>query len=122
MPQLSDHSSQYLSDSSKTSETANFQELNKPPEINDFVLIEFNTLPKNYYVEKIAKPEDADKDYEISYLPKKHLFFEFFSRVLKMWLSQTLFGNPKGPVELGNPNTCAETKLCLNFILFRLKK
>ena len=36
-------------------------------------------------------------------------------------LSQTLFGNPKGPVELGNPNTCAETKLCLNFILFRLK-
>ena len=39
-----------------------------------------------------------------------------------MILSQTLFGNPKGPVELGNPNTCAETKLCLNFILFRLKK
>ena len=37
-------------------------------------------------------------------------------------LSQTLFGNPKGPVKLGNPNTCAETKLCLNFILFRLKK
>ena len=31
-------------------------------------------------------------------------------------MSQTLFGNPKGPVELGNPNTCAETKLCL--ILF----
>ena len=28
-------------------------------------------------------------------------------------LSQTLFGNPKGPVELGNPNTSAETKLCL---------
>ena len=31
-------------------------------------------------------------------------------------LSQTLFGNPKGPVELGNPNTCAETKLCLILI------
>ena len=31
-------------------------------------------------------------------------------------MSQTLFGNPKGPIELGNPNTCAETKLCL--ILF----
>ena len=28
-------------------------------------------------------------------------------------MSQTFFGNPKGPVELGNPNTCAETKLCL---------
>ena len=39
-------------------------------------------------------------------------------------VSQTLFGNPKGSVELGNPNTCAETKLCLNFIVhvFRLKK
>ena len=33
-------------------------------------------------------------------------------------MSQILFGNPKGPAELGNPNTCAETKLCLNFILF----
>ena len=41
-----------------------------------------------------------------------------------MWLllTQTLFGNPKGPVEQENPNTCAETKLCLNFILFWLKK
>ena len=39
-----------------------------------------------------------------------------------LYVSRTLFGNPKGPVELGNPNTCAETKLCLNFILFRLKK
>ena len=28
-------------------------------------------------------------------------------------MSQTLFGNPKGPVELSNPNTCAKTKLCL---------
>ena len=37
-------------------------------------------------------------------------------------MSQTLLGNPKGPVELGNPNTCVETKLCLNFILFWLKK
>ena len=28
-------------------------------------------------------------------------------------MSQTLFGNPKGSVELGKPNTCAEKKLCL---------
>ena len=25
----------------------------------------------------------------------------------------TLLGNPKGPIELGNPNICAEAKLCL---------
>ena len=37
-------------------------------------------------------------------------------------LLQTLFGNPKGPVKVGNPNTCTETKLCLNFILFQFKK
>ena len=28
-------------------------------------------------------------------------------------LVTTLLENPKGPVELGNPNTCAEAKLCL---------
>ena len=39
-----------------------------------------------------------------------------------IFLLQTLFGNLKGPVELGNPNTCAETNLCLNSILFQLKK
>ena len=31
-------------------------------------------------------------------------------------MSRTLFRNPKGPVELGNANTCAETKLCLIFV------
>ena len=50
--------------------------------------------------------------------------FEFASLYIKFiyLLSQTLFGNPKGPVKLGNPNTCAKTKLCLNFSLLRLKK
>ena len=31
-------------------------------------------------------------------------------------MSQTLFENAKGPVEQGNRNACAETKLCI--ILF----
>ena len=39
---------------------------------------------------------------------------------LPIKLLQTLLGNSKGPVEQGNPNTCAEVKLCLFF--FRLKK
>ena len=29
----------------------------------------------------------------------------------------TLFGNPKGSVEQGNRNICAETKLCLIFFI-----
>ena len=37
-------------------------------------------------------------------------------------LLQTLFGNPKGPVELGNPNTCAETNLCLILFYFGLRR
>ena len=53
---------------------------------------------------------------------KTNHFEDNSTQLSKSDLSQTLFGNPKGPVELGNPNTCAETKLCLNFILFRLKK
>ena len=28
----------------------------------------------------------------------------------------TLLENPKGPVKLGNPNTCNEVKLCYFFI------
>ena len=31
-------------------------------------------------------------------------------------LSQILLWNPRGPVEQGNPNTCAEVKPCLFFI------
>ena len=44
----------------------------------------------------------------------------FISKTTVNSMSQTLFGNPKGSVELGNPNTCAET--ISNYILFRLKK
>ena len=87
MPQLSDHSSEYLSDSSKTSETANFPELNKPPEVNDFVLIEFNTLPKKYYVGKITKPEYADKNLKFLICARNIFLSNFFPHVLKMWHS-----------------------------------
>ena len=37
-------------------------------------------------------------------------------------MSQTLLGTPKRPIELDNPNTNAEVKLCLFFYLFWLKK
>ena len=30
-----------------------------------------------------------------------------------MHVSQTLLWNPRGPIEQGNLNTCAEIKLCL---------
>ena len=36
-------------------------------------------------------------------------------------MSQNLPENPKGPVEHGNPNTCAEVKLRLFFIYSGLR-
>ena len=34
----------------------------------------------------------------------------------------TLLGNPKGPVEVGNLNICAEVKLCLFLFMLRLTR
>ena len=41
---------------------------------------------------------------------------QWFSTFFIPRLSQTLLGNPKGPVKLGNPNTSAEVKLYLLFL------
>ena len=40
------------------------------------------------------------------------------ANILPIKLLQTLLGNSQVPVEQGNPNTCAEVKLCLFFISF----
>ena len=91
--------------------------------ISDFICIQ-----KNYYYHHhivflssrfVRQRQSVKRKATLSSF-KKH---PFRVRHKQGWgLSQTLFGNPKEPVELGNPNTCAETKLCLNFILFPLKK
>ena len=87
-------------------------------ELNEKTAVRKNDIAIKYY--KIAKSVISPI---ISKIINKCISQGFFPDGLKIaQVSQTLFGNPKGPVELGNPNTCAETKLCLNFILFRLKK
>ena len=60
--------------------------------------------------------ELANMPWQMSVICAVLIFFknEKFNGTSIAPMSQTLFGNPKGPVELGNPNTCAETKLCLN--------
>ena len=40
---------------------------------------------------------------------------------MSLGLVSTLLKNPKGPVELGNPNTCAEVKLYLFLFTSALK-
>ena len=47
---------------------------------------------------------------------KTHKFTLFFE-VKNRFIVITLLENPKGPVELGNLNTCAEVKLCCYFFM-----
>ena len=48
------------------------------PAINDYVLVEFKTFPKKYYVGQITKNMDFEGDYEIFYMWKKRNVTEFF--------------------------------------------
>ena len=48
------------------------------PAIGDYVLVEFKTFLKKYYVGQITKNIDFEGDYEISYMRKKRNITEFF--------------------------------------------
>ena len=48
------------------------------PAIGDYVLVEFKTFPRKYYVGQITKNKDFEGDYEISCMPKKRNVTEFF--------------------------------------------
>ena len=47
--------------------------------VGDYTLVEFDTLPKKYYVGRITKPQDHEGDFEIPYLRRKRCSWEFFS-------------------------------------------
>ena len=46
--------------------------------IGDYMLLEFKTFPRKYYVGWITKNKDFEGDYEISYMRKKRNVTEFF--------------------------------------------
>ena len=51
------------------------------PAIGDYVLVEFKTFPRKYYVGRITKNKDFEGDYEISCMRKKRNVTEFFPEV-----------------------------------------
>ena len=52
-----------------------------PMVIGDYVLVEFKTFPRKYYVGRITKSKDFEGDYEIFYMRKKRNDTEFFPEV-----------------------------------------
>ena len=75
---LSDHSSDNFSDPCDVEKNLLVSDCTNEPAIGDYVLVEFKTFPKKYYVGQITKSKDFESDYEISYLRKKPNVTEFF--------------------------------------------
>lgn len=75
--EFSDHSSDDL-DEDGSNEHSGFPSLEEEPKENDYILAEFNTSPKKYYVGMITKGKDDEEEYEVSYLRKKRRTDQFF--------------------------------------------
>ena len=76
---LSNHSSDKFSDPFDVEKNLLVPDCTNEPAIGDYVLVEFKTFPKKYYVDQITKNKDFEGDYEISYMRKKRNVTEFFS-------------------------------------------
>ena len=74
----SDHSSDELDEDSFTGPKKDFSPLPNNPKTNDFVIVEFSTEPKIYFVGKITSEIDDAKDFSISYLRKRQKSDTFF--------------------------------------------
>ena len=79
---LSDHSSDEF-DEEDFLGAEEFTPLLIPPVLNDYVLVEFDTSPKTYYVGFITKPQDEDGEYEVSYLRRREKSFQFHFPAVK---------------------------------------
>ena len=75
---LSDHSSDNFSDPCDVEKNLLVPDCTNEPAIGDYVLVEFITFPKKYYVGEITKNKDFEGDYEISCMRKKRNVTEFF--------------------------------------------
>ena len=75
---LSDHSSDNFLDPCDVEKNLLVPDCTNEPAIDDYVLVEFKTFLKKYYVGQITKSKDFEGDYEISYMRKKCNVTEFF--------------------------------------------
>ena len=77
-PILSDHSSDDVpEEESIVIDPDTFKVLKSEPKLDNFVLVEFNTASKKYYIGKITSPKDIAGDFEISYLRRKEKTSQF---------------------------------------------
>ena len=77
-PILSDHSSDDVpEEESIVIDPDTFKVLKSELKLDNFVLVEFNTASKKYYIGKITSPKDIAGDFEISYLRRKEKTSQF---------------------------------------------
>ena len=75
---LSDHSSDDLpEEESMIIDPHAFEVLEREPKLGDFVLVEFDTAPKKYYIGILISAKDLTGDFEISYLRRKEKTSQF---------------------------------------------
>ena len=75
---LSDHLSDNFSDPCDVEKNLFAPDCTNEPAIGDYVLVEFKTFPRKYYVGQITKNKDFKGDREISFVWKKRNVTEFF--------------------------------------------
>ena len=75
---LSDHSSDNFSDPCVVEKNLLVPDCANKPAIGDYMLVEFKTFPRKYYVRQITKNKDFEGDREISFMWKKRNVTEFF--------------------------------------------
>ena len=75
---LSDHSFDNFSDPCDVEKNLLVPDCTNEPAIGDYVLVEFKTFRRKYYVGQIIKNKDFEGDYEISQMQKKRNVTEFF--------------------------------------------
>ena len=71
-PILSDHSSDEIDEKDLVGvRNKIFTPLERDPKVKEFVLVEFDSTPRIYYIGQIVKKRDEGNEFEISYLRKK---------------------------------------------------
>ena len=71
-PILSDHSSDEIDEEDLVGvRNKTFKPLERDPKVKEFVLVEFGSTPRIYYMGQIVKERDEENEFETSYLCKK---------------------------------------------------
>lgn len=122
-PLLSDHSSDEIVEEDLFGvPNKTFKPLERNPKVMEFVMVEFDTTPKTYYIayrpdDQILKERDEENEFEISYLRKKSKTSSFMFPVAPD-LASVKFEDIKQILEA--PKKCGTTKRLNSNLLFNV--